>query len=91
MYREAVHYYMKARQVYSLITDNSIEEARIAEILFQEAQCALFCNEREHFRDCMIQSFDMYEKLSQVNPIYARDLERVANYMDELLKVNGLK
>lgn len=67
-----------------------INEAHLAEIYFQEAQCALACNDKEYFCECMIKSYDIYEKLSQINPVYNKDLNKVSEYMQELLKINGL-
>lgn len=92
MYKEAVDYYTKSRETWQTYIEKGFEvnEARLAEIYFQEAQCAFECNDREHFGECMVKSYDMYEKLSQINSVYSKDLNRVADYMQELLKINGL-
>lgn len=92
MYKDAVDYYTKSRETWQTYIEKGFEvnEARLAEIYFQEAQCALACNDREHFGECMVKSYDMYEKLSQINSVYGKDLNRVADYMQELLKINGL-
>lgn len=92
MYKEAVGYYTKSRETWQTYAEKGLEinEARLAEIFFQEAQCALACNDREHFGECMVKCYDMYEKLSQINSVYSKDLNRVADYMQELLIINGL-
>lgn len=92
MYKEAVGYYTKSRETWQIYKEKGfkVNEARLAEIYFQEAQCALACNDKEHFAEFMIKSYDIYEKLSQINPNYGEDLNRLANYMQELLKLNDL-
>lgn len=92
MYKDAISYYTKSRETWQMCTENGYlaYEARLAEIYFQEAQCALACNDRECFGEFMIKSYDIYEKLSQIDPIHKKDLNRVAEYMQELLRINGL-
>lgn len=92
MYKEAVDYYVKSRESWQTYIEKGFEvnEARLAETYFQEAQCAVACNDWEHCRECMVKSYDMYEKLSQINSVYSKDLNRVADYMQDLLKINGL-
>ena len=92
MYNEAVDYYTKSRETWLTYAEKGflVNEAHLAEIYFQEAQCALACNNRDHFGECMIKSYDMYKELSQINSVYNKNLNRVADYMQELLKVNGL-
>lgn len=93
MYNNAVESYKKSRDIWQSCVDNEsqLPESRIAEIYFQEAQCSLACNDKDHFQDCMMKSFELYEKLSQKDPIYIKDLNRLADYMEDLLKANGLK
>lgn len=92
MYKDAIGYYTKSRETWQMHTENGhlINEAHLAEIYFQEAQCALACNDKEYFCECMIKSYDIYEKLSQINPVYNKGLNKVSEYMQELLKINGL-
>ena len=93
LFEEALKNYKMSRETWEKHAENGFQlpESVIAEIYFQEAQCALACNDRDYFSDCMIKSFDLYEKLSQSNPDYYKELHRLADFMDELLKVNGLK
>ena len=88
MYKEAVAYYTKSIETWQTYAEKGFEvnEARLAEIYFQEAQCALACNDREHFKECMVKSYDMYEKLSQINSVYSKDLNRVVDYMQVIKK-----
>lgn len=53
MYNDAISYYTKSRETWQMCTENGFlaNEARLAEIYFQEAQCALACNDREYFGD----------------------------------------
>ena len=92
MYKNALGYYAKSRETWQIYSGNGylMNEARFAEIYFQEAQCALACNDKEYFGECMIKSFDIYEKLSRINPLYNKDLNRVSEYMQELLRINSL-